>query len=257
MTGKITLLAGERQAGESNKAVQACNDWLRLGPGRTLVNLAQRYRALQENTAPSLKKNTLEAWSSRYSWAERSVEYDARLEEEKNRRAREIMESGLALDYERVVELKNLAAFLKDQIFAETPVIQVITPEAQEGEAPPPQTVQIGTTNPHVWLRDVKRIGTGKEAVTVEIVRFNSAIIDEFRGVLDDLAKETGGRVSKHEMSGPNGGPIDISDEQRDRAVSALAQAIGALLPASGAGGEDSLGSAVEAAVDGLADEGV
>jgi hypothetical protein len=42
------------------------------------------------------------------------------VEEEKNRRAREIMESGLALDYERVVELKNLAVFLKDQIFAET-----------------------------------------------------------------------------------------------------------------------------------------
>ncbi len=26
--------------------------------------------------------------------------------------------------------------------------------------------------------------------------------------MLDDLAKETGGRVSKHEMSGPNGGRL-------------------------------------------------
>lgn len=243
MKQTIVLLAGTRQAGETVKAVQACNDFLRLGPGRTLSGLAIKYREMPECTATK-SLNTLQAWSKRYDWAERAGEYDQRLEDAKNARAKEIMESGLALDYERVLELKRLAEFLKEQIFTEAPVVEVVTKDSKNENDEAPVQVMIGKTNPYVWLRDVKRMGTGKDAVTVELIRFNSAILDQFRGVLDDLAKETGGRVAKHEMTGANGGPIEISDEQHNRAISTLAATLGNLLSQTGADGEGGVGAA-------------
>ena len=42
----------------------------------------------------------------------------------------------------------------------------------------------------------------GEFAERVDIERFNAAIISEVRGVLDDIAKETGGRAQKLEHSG-------------------------------------------------------
>jgi hypothetical protein len=251
MSNRIEPLAGERQPGESNKAVQACNDFLRLGPGRSLVVLLKGYRETQENTAPTRKQNTLWRWSADYLWQDRSGLYDQRLEDEKNKRAKAIMESGLALDYERVVELKTLADFLKQQIFAQAPVI-VVTQADQEQPS-----LSIGETYPYVWLRDVKQIGQGDKAQRVDIIRFNSALLDQFRGVLDDLAKETGGRIAKHEVSGPNGGSIDINDEHHNRAISSLASALGALISGSGSSEESDVGSTMETAVGSAADEGV
>jgi hypothetical protein len=259
MADRVEPLAGERQPGESNKAVQACNDYLRLGPGRSLVLLIQKFNTSQVNSAPTHSKQTLEQWSSRFTWADRAATYDKRLEEEKNLRAKEIMDSGLALDYERVVKLKKMADFLEAQVYAQAPIIITTTPQADSdsenaGEA---TSFTVGSTYPNIWVHDVKSIGQGAGAQRVDIYRFNSAILDQYRGVLDDLAKETGGRISKHEMTGKNGGPIELNDEQHDRTVSALAQALGALISTGGTGEANPLGSAESAAVDGAADESV
>lgn len=172
----LVLLTGERQLRESAKAVQACNDYLRMGPGRSLAELHRQYIGIHGNAAPTRSRNTLLRWSSRYSWSKRAETYDTRLEAEKNERAREIMQTGLALAHERVEKLKELAAFLEDQI-------------KEQNEA--------GQYD-NVWLPDAKQIGSGKDAERVNLERFNSALIEQYRATLDDIAAETGGRQRKH-----------------------------------------------------------
>lgn len=216
-----------------------------MGPGRSLPGLIEKYAALNQTEPPTRSKTTLKRWSMTFSWFKRAVIFDQRLEEEKNARARQIMESGLALDYERVVELKALADFLKAQVYAATTMIVTVPVEPDgDGEAQPAAQIGTGMLYPNVWVRDVKSIGQGQHAQRVDVYRFNAALLDQFRGVLDDLAKETGGRVAKHEMSGPGGGPIEVTDEQHDRAISTLAAALGALLPGGGGSAEGGLGSA-------------
>jgi len=184
---KTQLLVGQRQKGESRKAIIACNDYLRMGPGRSLAKLCVRYRAATE-LPPTKRLKTLKDWSRRYGWQERVSAYEAEQERQKNEKRREVMENGLSLDFERVDELKVLAKFLIDQVY-------------EQGET--------GVFH-NVWLPDVKQVGSGNSAERVDIERFNAAIISELRGVLDDLAKETGGRVAKQEVSGAGGGPVEI-----------------------------------------------
>jgi hypothetical protein len=185
---QVTLLAGQRQKGERLTAIHACNDWLRLGRGRSLPKLLERYTKAHEEAPPTRSLDTLKKWSSRYKWQDRSEEYGAELEQRKNERRKEVMDSGLALDFERVDQLKDLAHFLIDQLYE----------QGEDGDYH------------NVWLPDVKQIGSGKNAERVDIERFNAAIFSELRGVLDDLAKETGGRKQKHEVSGPEGGAVTV-----------------------------------------------
>jgi hypothetical protein len=175
----VELLAGERQKGESYRAVQACNDWLRMGPGRSIAGLHGQYQELPENTTPTRSRATLHKWSQKYGWPGRAEPYDTELERQKNELAREIMTSGLALAHERVLKLIQLAEFLEQELYWQD----------NEGKFPA------------VWLPDVKQIGSGDAAEKVDIVRFNASIIEEFRGVLDDLAKETGGRMLKADLT--------------------------------------------------------
>ena len=172
----MELLAGERQRGESYRAVQACNDFLRLGPHRSVPALYKQYGKIPENTGSTRSYATLEKWCTRYDWHKRAEVYDAALEAAKNERALEIMQRGLALAHERVEKLQGLAEFLHGQMY-------------EQGES--------GTYH-NVWLPDVKEVA-GQQ---VDIERFNAAIVDQFRGTLDDLAKETGGRKVAVELSG-------------------------------------------------------
>jgi hypothetical protein len=186
---EIELLAGQRQSGESDKAVIACNDYLRFGVGRTLGALVQKPRQTPRNTAKGRSLNTLQSWSKKFGWALRATEYDARWEAIKNEaRLRELAE-GLAQDFERVRKLKRLAEFLETQLYE----------QGENGEYH------------NVWVPDVKSIGGGEFAERVDIERFNSSIISEYRAVLDDIAKEVGGRIKKQEVSGKDGGAITFS----------------------------------------------
>lgn len=186
MSERIEPLAGERQRNESGRAVQACNDYLRLGPGRTLPALFSEYTKTPQNS-PSRSLGSLKKWSQKYGWQQRAESYDAHLEAEKNARAREMMSSGLALAYERVGELKVLSDFLKGQLYE---------PGDEENKYP------------NVWLPDVKQIGSGDSAERVDFVRFNAPLIEQYRETLDDLAKETGGRKSILEATGKDGTPL-------------------------------------------------
>jgi hypothetical protein len=184
----VDLLAGERRERESRRAVEACNDYLRLGPGRSLTALLQEYAELDQSRPPTRALGTLKLWSQRFEWQARADAYDAEIERRRQaeqveldrqaaERRREVMQSGLALDFERVERLKRLEALLLLEL-------------ADVDEQGHPVALKPDS----VWAPDVKQIGGGESAERVDIVRFNRAIFETVRGLLDDLAKETGGR---------------------------------------------------------------
>lgn len=157
-----------------------------MGGQRTLSALADEYNSTQQKTAPTLSLYTLQQWSYKFDWQQRAAAYDAEIEQQKELQAQAAMREYLALDYWRVKQLVDLADFLRDQIY-------------EQG---------IDGTFHNVWVPDVKQIGSGETVERVDIERFNPAIISEFRGVLDDIAKETGGRIKKNEFTGANGSPL-------------------------------------------------
>ena len=87
---------------------------------------------------------------------------------------------GLAKKGERVKKLKQLAALMERDLFGGS-----------------------------LWLDQVKGVGSGTMATIVDYEDFNKAEVDAYRGILDDIAKEVGGRAQKQEISGPEGGPIE------------------------------------------------
>jgi hypothetical protein len=216
--GEIELLAGVRGERESDKAVQACNDYLRMGPGRSLEKLLGVYRGQTgakpgPENPPTTRRNTLKEWSADYTWQARAATFDAAADErktaEQEERRREVMASGLAQDYERVEALKELAGFLGEQIREEV--------EGATGQA----------RYPNVWLRDVKNVSGVIPGVDEEedgiiwkreiIYRFNASLIDQFRGALDDIAKETGGRKQKADLLLQYIDMSKLTEEQLDR----------------------------------------
>lgn len=189
------LLAGERVKGETAKAIQACNDYLLLGRGRSMAKLLDRYQIGAE-VPPTKRLNTLKTWSTGYGWQSRAALYDSAIQEQKTALAIEAMQTGLALIYERVLVLKKLAETLAGQIW---------NPDGS-------------LVKDNIWLKDAKQIGRGALADRVDLVHFNADLIEQFRGVLDDLARETGGRKQQIEHGGPAGGPIQFegfTDEER------------------------------------------
>lgn len=194
----VELLSGVRQDGESDAAITACNDWLRMGSGRTIPALLNNYQQLitfqKGYKPPSTSYLTLRTWSSNYDWPERAKVFDAEWEARKTAEAEAVQNYGLALQYERVRELYQLAALLKGQIY--------------ELSEPHPVTGRVSFAN--LWVADVKSIGSGEYAERVDIERFNSALIEQYRKVLEDIAKEIGGRVNKQELTGANGEPFRI-----------------------------------------------
>jgi hypothetical protein len=168
----LELLAGERQAGESDNALIACNDWLRMGPGRTLPKLLKKYGRTPQDTAPTDSINTLEVWSKHFHWAERATAYDAEQERLKNLLRQIEFARGATQDFVRTRKLRRLLALLEKQLYEKDEAGKLI----------------------NLWLQDFKQIGGGEFAEKVEIERFNAALVEQLRGVLDDLARETGGR---------------------------------------------------------------
>lgn len=176
---EVELLSGQRQKSETDKAVIACNDWLRIGAGRTLPDLLERYIDTNQNQSVTGSLATLRDWSMKYGWASRASEFDAGWEARKNAERQSILEYGLAHEYERLRKLYRLASLLEAQIYE----------RGLYGELH------------NLWVPDVKSIGSGEFAERVDIERFNSALIEQYRKVLDDIAKETGGRVQKTDVT--------------------------------------------------------
>src|SRR5258707_2612204 len=156
-------------AGETPRARQAWADYVALGPGRSLDQLAERYQTAT-GSAPTRRIGTLKRWSGVFDWQDRlqaiANEQVAAATTAEAARIREIMATGFAQPHERVAVLKELADTL----------LQDLRDPSKR------------------WLRDVKGIGQGDNWTQVDIERFNSAELEQLRGLLDDIAKETGGR---------------------------------------------------------------
>ena len=182
--GQVQLLEGERQPGETVRAVLACNDFLRMGPSRSIGALARRYKdqidAEGDSGAALASPSRVYYWSSKFNWVERAESYDAKHDVTKTEEALSALSTGLALPFKRVIQLKALADRLEREIFVED----------------------------NLWLEDVKQIGAGKSAEKVYLKRFNTNLVEQYRGVLDDLARETGGRIAKIEQETKNANAI-------------------------------------------------
>ena len=103
----------------------------------------------------------------------------------------EALTEGLALKGDRVTKLKQLAALMERDLFGG-----------------------------FLWLDQMKGIGSGDIAQIVDYEEFNKAEVDAYRGVLDDIAKETGGRAQKMDHAGAitviyqgNINPTDLVDD--------------------------------------------
>jgi len=88
--------------------------------------------------------------------------------------------SGYALKEHRVFKLSILAALMEKDLFGG-----------------------------FIWTDQVKGVGSGDIAEIVDYEEFNAAEITQYRGVLDDIAKETGGRVQKQDVTS-GGEPLKI-----------------------------------------------
>lgn len=175
---------------ESPRARQAWADYLALGPGRSLEHLAREYQSRTESV-PTRQLSRIKRWSVDFGWQARLTEIaDMQAREAAEREAeyrRGILDDGYALAHERVQALKVLGQML----FAE------LTAEGVDSR---------------LWVTETKGIGGGENFKTVGLERFNHHEVEQLRGVLDDIAKETGGRKQKVEHTGEDGGPILIRE---------------------------------------------
>lgn len=169
----LAPLIGERLDTESDAAVIACNDYLQM-PYRSLRRLHERY--VEERSrgvnVPSARYPTIARWSKAFGWTLRASAYDARSRAEQDARAHYIMHSGLAQPHERVLMLDRMARRMET--------------EFDKGR---------------FWLRRRKSIKTedGYEVVNERI--FNGSMLEQTRGMLDDIARETGGRKERLDIN--------------------------------------------------------
>lgn len=172
----MELLAGERKENETDRSVQACNDYLRLGSGRSIEKLHRNYTESTSDESPSKSLRWLAEWSRKYDWVQRASAYDAEIDASKTAEVQRLRTEGLAADYERLRELDSIYQALKGEFNG-----------------------GLG-----IWFTDIKMSAKGD---TVDVPVFNKPLIDSMRGVLDDIAKEVGGRKIIQEHSGPGGKP--------------------------------------------------
>jgi hypothetical protein len=157
---------------ETRRANAALRDYLLLGPGRSLEKLQTRYGAIPK--ARTRHISTLRVWARRYDWQARAECFDeleqVRAEAEEFERQSQMMQTGLVLSSARVENLKQLYSELQEYLKQGWPV----------------------------WLADLQAAsGDSPAAGAGRASRFSTSIIAQMRGILDDLARETGGRAQR------------------------------------------------------------
>jgi|SRR6185312_5836434 len=115
--------------------------------------------------------------AKQWKWEERAGAWDAHLDAQLEQaiaaEEKKVLRQEYALKHKRVAELNRIV----------TKLIGYLEDES------------------HVWLPDVKAIGTGEFAERVDLVRFNAPLFSEIRAHFDDIAKEKGERVKKSQMA--------------------------------------------------------
>lgn len=175
----------EQQDGEPNIWYDRFFKYCQLGSKRSLaaVYRKERRKSIARKSAKKSVRNSgvPGAWQdakTQWQWETRATAWDAdqrvQLAAEYERRKAEILSSGLALNFERIEKLDKLADLLWREL----------------------------NTTDKRWLPDVKQIGQGEQAERVDLVRFNSGLIQQFRETLEDIAAEMGQRVRGLNVTG-------------------------------------------------------
>lgn len=184
----------------NRRAETALKDYLQQGPGRSLETLLVRYQT--QASAPTRQAATLSEWAARYNWHQRAASFDEQQRANARRaeaeHSAEVLGAGLALTIERVENLKRLYDQLDGYLRQAWPV----------------------------WLADLQHGAlelAGQERSRAP--RFNTSVIIQMRGLLEDLARETGGRQTRAQAAGQNTAELDensfpdlrsLSSEQLD-----------------------------------------
>jgi len=160
----------ERQPNETPKAFQAFELYLALGPARSID---AAYRALKPQNATKTAPRHWKSWSVEFSWVKRVEAHDKYISDlvaaTREAEIKRVMSQGFANTHKRVAALNRLAVKLRKEL----------------------------SDKDKVWLPDAKTIGSGEDWERFDFTRFNAPLIEQFRATLDDLAKETGGRIKK------------------------------------------------------------
>lgn len=168
-----------RRDGDTQKAYAALCDYARMGPGRSIEKLQHGYSETTGSEPPTRSLRWLYEWSRLNDWQARVAEYDAAMQAVADEEAEREMLTGLALPRERVRTLKMLAGHL-------------LSENAEKGEEG----------------------GDGIAWLTVTLA--SPQRLAQLRGLLDDLARETGGRVAKTHNVTEEYSPADFTlDENR------------------------------------------
>lgn len=166
---RVQLVSGTPYPNEGNSAIKACNDWLRMGRARSLTRLCDYYK---ENPQAAVATwSMVSKWSSAYDWQSRGNLYDIEQDKLLTAKAQEVFNTGLATPHERVLELQRIFKEVKPRLL-KIPQSEDThytyseeTGWTDENGNPPPKDVPV-----------------------------NTDVLQQMRGLLDDLAMETGGR---------------------------------------------------------------
>jgi len=178
-----------RLRGETAAAKQGFLDYLAMGPGRSLRKLYEEYRDpkkykqdMNSSEAPPTRQlSTIQMWSSAYNWVKRvnrvtDEQIDTIFREQKRALAEASLEQ-FASPAARIKALNQIAEMLLEYLI-DVGLIKTV----------------------------IKQVGSGKNTRMKEEKSVDTQAIQAFRGVLEDLAKETGGRPTvgkmKHEVEG-------------------------------------------------------
>jgi len=175
----------ERQEGESAKAYEAFAAYRDLGPDRSLP-AAYRQRYGKKPAAGGVPGYFL-AWSSAHRWVERCRLYDAHLEEQ----ALAELEGEWIQRRNRVRDTEwSISERLMERLegMLEHPLTEEVVEEDDE------DGLRVTTIKPSRWTLNTARL------------------IAESISKLQRLA--TGQATSRNELTGPDGGPISIQQEE-------------------------------------------
>jgi len=222
---------------ETPKALKAWNDYLAMGAGRSLEKLLERYQSATES-APTHRLMTLKNWSRMFGWQRRLTEIA-----EQERQA--IVQQGIANKQNRVDALDDI----------HNRMLRLMEARATDldGEIAAGDTGLLVRSPKLVKVYKAEKQGEGeeeseslfsakREVMTYEYA-FDAALAREIREYQKQAAIEKGEWAEKREVTGADGGPIEIEDV-RERLASRLASIAARGGAPEGAGGSDGAGSA-------------
>jgi hypothetical protein len=185
-TERATGRNGRRESSAANRALR---DYLALGPTRSLAALLDRYAG--QPGAPTHSAGTLRNWAGMFFWADRAQYFDSIQAAQQRQSARS---TGAALAHERVETLKTLLAQVE-------------------------QFLQMAQRLARIGDQDLNQAGAAERMALV--LRSSAPLFGQARGMLADLARETGGRGRPEEQ--PESTPPDLS-QLSDAELEALAE---------------------------------